>query len=74
MKVRFIGSNDPTDDVVCDVFGLTFNKDEWVDLADVPPPLLTNPTFETKAPKGNTDPAPAAPEPEVVAEASPPQE
>lgn len=47
MKVRYIGSDDPTEDRECTVFGLTFQKGEWQDVADVPSPLLTNPMFET---------------------------
>jgi len=50
MRVRFIGTDDPTDDRACVVFGLSFDKGEWVDLDEVPPKLLTNPTFEVADP------------------------
>lgn len=47
MRVRYIGSDDPTDNAACTAFGATFVKGEWVEMADVPPRLLTNWTFET---------------------------
>jgi hypothetical protein len=32
--VTYIGSEDPTEDVVCTVFGITFNQGEPVDVSD----------------------------------------
>lgn len=46
MRVRYIGSDDPTDNAECAAFGRTWTKGEWVEMADVPPRLLTNWTFE----------------------------
>lgn len=47
MRVRYIGTEDPTDNASCGVFGLTFERGEWVDLdGPAPSKLLTNPTFE----------------------------
>jgi hypothetical protein len=48
MRIRYIGSGEPDDASFCEVFGLTFEKGEWVELDDVPPKLLTNPTFEVE--------------------------
>lgn len=66
MKVRFIGTEDPTDDTECTAFGLSFTKGEWVEIGDAAQQLLTNPTFEVKATK-----AKAAPDPEPASEVAP---
>ena len=50
MKVRYIGTGDPSDDRVCVVFGHTFEQGEWVDLEEVPAKLVGNPTFEVGDP------------------------
>lgn len=47
MKVRFIGSNDPTEDSVCIVFGQTFPRGEWVETANAK--LAGNPAFGVDA-------------------------
>jgi hypothetical protein len=59
VKVRYIGSGDPSDNTECEVFGLSFTKGEWVDLAEVPAKLLTNGTFEvseSKSKRGKSEP------------------
>jgi hypothetical protein len=47
MKVRFIGTDDPTDNAVAEAYGITFERGKT---ADVPPEvadkLKSNPTFE----------------------------
>lgn len=52
MRIRFIGSGGATDSAICEVFGLTFEKGEWltegVDIASIPPKLLKNPTFQVE--------------------------
>lgn len=49
MQVRFIGTEDPTDSDVCEVFGLTFPKGEYVPVSsDIGARLAKNPTFEVK--------------------------
>lgn len=53
MKVRFIGSDDPSEAEVCVVFGLTFPKGEAVTVpADVFAKLSTNPTFAAVKTRG----------------------
>lgn len=52
--VRYIGTDDPTDDRECVVFGLTFPLGEAVEVEDenLARRLATNPTFEAcEAPK-----------------------
>lgn len=52
-KVRFIGSDDPTEDETCTVFGLTFPKGEAVTVpADVFAKLSNNPTFAAVKSRG----------------------
>lgn len=51
MDVRFIGSGDPAENTVCEVFGLSFARDVWVEVpADADPAVVAtlkaNPTFE----------------------------
>jgi hypothetical protein len=47
MRVRFIGNEAETASE-CTVYGLTFPRNEWVDLDEVPTKLLANPTFEVE--------------------------
>jgi hypothetical protein len=72
MKVRYIGTLDPTENLVTEVFGLSFTKDEWVNVEDdVAQRLNGNPTFEVtdgKAAKAAAAAAPPEPAPEVAAE------
>lgn len=58
MRLRFIGSGDPTDNDVCVAFGLTFPVNQWVEVNDPPAKLLGNPTFEA-----SETPAPVIPHP-----------
>jgi hypothetical protein len=48
VKFRFIGSDDPTENTVCTVFGLTFQKGEAVEVKDkkIADKLAGNGTFE----------------------------
>lgn len=47
-SVTYIGTNDPTDDVECTVFGMTFTKGQSVKVADVPAKIAANPTFKVE--------------------------
>lgn len=47
MKVRFIGSDDPTEDTICTVFGQDFARGEWVEVSNAK--LASNPAFEVDA-------------------------
>ena len=49
MRLRFVGSGDPDEATETVAFGHTFVRGEWVDAADLPSKLLTNPAFETDA-------------------------
>lgn len=49
MKIRYIGTKDPTDAAEVTAFGITFPLGEWVDVKDPPAKLLGNPTFEVQA-------------------------
>lgn len=55
-KVRYIATDDPTDDQVCSVFGYTFAKGKLTEVPDeIAEKLKGNGTFEVpepKAPKG----------------------
>jgi hypothetical protein len=44
MRVRFIGSDEPGEDAVCVVFGMTFPRGEWVEVDNAK--LAANPAFE----------------------------
>lgn len=47
MRARFIGSGDPGENRVCEVFGLVFELGEWVEVSGLATAKLqTNPTFE----------------------------
>lgn len=59
MRVRFIGSDDPTEDSVCTVFGQDFPKGEWVEVSNAK--LARNPAFEVDA-DGDGEPEPSAEE------------
>lgn len=60
-KLRYIGTSDPTDSDVCEVFGATFAKGKAVTVDNsIGDRLAGNPTFEiVTAP--DPAPAPAAP-------------
>ncbi len=66
MRARFIGSGDPKENAVCEVFGLAFPLDEWVEVPEpVEGKLRTNPTFETDGEASAPDDTPPyVPEPE----------
>lgn len=52
MKVRYIGTPDPTDDEECTVFGVTFTKGKLTEVSEeIGAKLAKNGTFEVKAPK-----------------------
>lgn len=75
MKVRYIGTDDLTEDPQTEAFGTVFTKGKWTEVADVPPQLLTNPVFEVKGAQAAPDPEPAPePEPEAPADPEPPVE
>lgn len=47
MKARFIGSGEPGENRECEVFGLVFPLDEWVEVSGLAASKLRgNPTFE----------------------------
>ncbi len=47
MRVRFIGSGEPDENRVCEIFGLSFPIDEWVEVPEeVHDRLFGNWTFE----------------------------
>lgn len=53
MDIRYIGSGEPGENEVCEVFGLSFALNEWVTVPDNADPahvakLSANPTFETR--------------------------
>lgn len=48
MRIRFIGSGEPGENAVCEVFGLSFPLGEWVS-GEFPAKLLANPAFEVDA-------------------------
>jgi hypothetical protein len=52
MKVRYIATDDPSDDATCTVFGLTFEKGKAVEVPDdIYARLETNQTFEVIKPR-----------------------
>jgi len=59
MKVRFIGSDDQTEDTICSVFGQTFPLGEWVETSNAK--LAGNPAFEVDA-DGDEEPDPTVDE------------
>ena len=60
MRVRYIGSGDPTDSATCEVFGLSFPLDEWVPVNDaaLAKRLGTNPVFEAEGAASTASEAP----------------
>lgn len=71
MKVRFIGSADPTENLVCEAFGQSFPKGKWQDVPDNST-LSGNPTFEVKA-DGTAAPADIPADPTADPEVSSPE-
>ncbi len=56
MEARYIATNDPTDDVECTVFGVTFQKGKWQKVDDEVGLLLSdNQTFEVRDGKKPAD-------------------
>jgi len=64
MRLRYMGTGDPTDSAICEAFGHVFPKGEWVTVSDGAHKLLGNPVFEVekdkpaKAVKAEVTPAP----------------
>lgn len=54
MRVRFLGSGAPDENAVCEAFGQSFPRGEWVDCDH--PKILNNPAFEVDRFNG-ADPA-----------------
>lgn len=59
MRVRFIGSGEPDENEVCEVFGMTFPLGEWVEVDNAK--LANNPAFEVDI-DGDDEPDPTADE------------
>lgn len=50
MQARFIGSDDPKENAVCEVYGGVFPMNEWVEVSGLAAAKLRgNPTFEVDA-------------------------
>lgn len=60
MRIRYVGSGDPSDNTECEAFGHTFVLGEWVEMGNLPLRLLGNPTFEVDVDGDGT------PEPDVA--------
>lgn len=46
MKIRYVGSDDPSEHGKTTAFGATFVQGEWVDVPEGAESLATNPMFE----------------------------
>jgi hypothetical protein len=65
MRIRYIGTADPTDNAVCEVYGHSFRLMEWVKYdAATMSRLASNPTFEFE--DGEDDGKPGAEGPQAV--------